>query len=75
MSLTLGTGPLAARPGGAFNFGLEQAPQHRIFFEDYPRRVRAVVGDRVVIDTTRAKLLHETGHLAVPYVLRDDVDG
>jgi hypothetical protein len=40
MSLTLGTGPLAGHPDGAFNFSLDEAPQHRIFFEDYPRRLR-----------------------------------
>jgi uncharacterized protein (DUF427 family) len=74
MSLTLGTGPLAGHPGGAFNFSLDQAPKHRIFFEDYPRRLRALIGDRVVLDTTRAKLLHETGILAVPYVPLEDVD-
>ncbi len=74
MSLTLGTGPLAGHPGGAFNFTLDDAPKHRILFEPYPRRLRAVVGDRVVLDTTRAKLLHETGMLAVPYVPLEDVD-
>jgi uncharacterized protein (DUF427 family) len=74
MSLTIGSGPLAGHPGGAFNFRLDGAPRHRIFFEDYPRRLRAVVGGRVVLDTTRAKLLHETGILAVPYVPLEDVD-
>jgi uncharacterized protein (DUF427 family) len=74
MSLTLGTGPLAGQPGGAFNFDLSAAPAHRIFFSDYPRRLRALVGDRVVLDSTRAKLLHETGILPVPYVPLDDFD-
>jgi uncharacterized protein (DUF427 family) len=74
MSLTLGTGPLAGSPGGAFNFDLSEAPAHRIFFADYPRRLRAVIGDRVVLDTTRAKLLYETGIKPVPYVPLDDFD-
>jgi len=74
MSLTLGTGPLAGHPAGAFNFSLDEAPKHRIFFEDYPRRLRALITDRVVIDTMRAKLLHETGIPAVPYVPLADVD-
>jgi uncharacterized protein (DUF427 family) len=61
MSLTLGTGPLGARPGGAFNFDLAGAsPAHRIYFAEEPRRLRAVVGDVVVLDTTRARLLYET---------------
>jgi uncharacterized protein (DUF427 family) len=74
MSLSLGTGPLAGDPGGAFNFDLSEAPAHRIFFADYPRRLRAVVGDRVVLDTTGAKLLYETGIPPVPYVPLADFD-
>jgi uncharacterized protein (DUF427 family) len=74
MSLSLGTGPLAGEPGGAFNFDLSEAPAHRIFFADYPRRLRAVVGDRVVLDTTGAKLLYETGIMPVPYVPLADFD-
>jgi len=74
MSLSLGSGPLAGRPGGAFNFDLSAAPAHRIYFADYPRRLRALVGDRVVLDTTGAKLLFETGILPVPYVPLDDFD-
>jgi uncharacterized protein (DUF427 family) len=73
MSLTLGTGPLAGAPGGDFNFELA-APAHRIFFADYPRRLRALVGDRVLLDTERAKLLYETGILPVPYVPLEDFD-
>jgi uncharacterized protein (DUF427 family) len=74
MSLSRGTGPLAGEPGGAFNFDLSHAPAHRIFFTDYPRRLRAVIGERVVLDTTRAKLLYETGILPVPYVPLEDFD-
>jgi uncharacterized protein (DUF427 family) len=74
MSLSLGTGPLAGEPGGAFNFDLSDAPAHRIFFADYPPRLRALVGDRVVLDTTRAKLLYETGIKPVPYVPLEDFD-
>jgi uncharacterized protein (DUF427 family) len=74
MSLSLGTGPLAGEPGGAFNFDLSDAPAHRIYFADFPRRLRALVGDRVVLDTTRAKLLYETGIKPVPYVPLEDFD-
>ena len=74
MSLSLGTGPLAGQPGGAFNFDLSGAPAHRMFFADYPRRLRALVGDRVVLDTGGAKLLYETGIMPVPYVPLDDFD-
>jgi uncharacterized protein (DUF427 family) len=75
MSLTFGTGPFAGEPAGAFNFDLSGAPAHRIFFHDYPRRLRALVGERVVLDTVRGKLLHETGLLPVPYVPLEDFDG
>ena len=74
MTLTLGTGPLANKPGGVFNFSLEDAPKHRIFFEDYPRRIRAVVGGHTVGDTARGKLLHETNILPVFYFHEDDLD-
>ena len=75
MSLTFGTGPFAGKPAGTFNFDLSAAPKHRIFFHDYPRRLRALVGDRVVLDTVRGKLLHETGLLPVPYAPLEDFDG
>ena len=69
----MGSGPLAGRPRGETNYSLD-APKHRIWFEPYPRRLRAVVGDRVVLDTERAHLLHETGILPVPYAPLEDFD-
>ena len=60
MSLTLGTGPLGSKPGGDFNFGLDGAPAHRLYFEPFPRRVRALVDDRIVLDSTRGRLLFES---------------
>jgi uncharacterized protein (DUF427 family) len=75
MSLSIGTGPLAGAPAGEFNFDWDgTAPKHRIFFADYAPRLRAVVGDRAVFDTTRAKLLYETGIMPVPYVPLEDFD-
>jgi uncharacterized protein (DUF427 family) len=62
MSLSLGSGPLTRDPAGAFNFDLDgAAPAHRIYFADFLPRVRARVGDRTILDTTRAKLLYESG--------------
>ena len=76
MSLTLGTGPLAGKPGGSFNFDLAGAsPAHRLFFAEYEPRVRAVVGDRVVLDSVRARLLYETGIMPQVYVPLEDFDG
>jgi uncharacterized protein (DUF427 family) len=62
MSLSLGTGPLGRSPAGAFNFDVHAAaPAHRIYFADFLPRVRAVVDGRTVLDTTRGKLLYESG--------------
>jgi uncharacterized protein (DUF427 family) len=74
MALTLGKGPLAGSPGGAFNFSLDDAPKHRIFFEDYTARLRGVIGDTTVVDTYGARLLHETAIKPVAYVPLADVD-
>jgi uncharacterized protein (DUF427 family) len=75
MSLTLGTGPLAQAPAGAFNFDLDgAAPAHRIYFADFLPRVRAVVAGRTVLDTTRGKLLYETGILPRFYAPIADFD-
>jgi uncharacterized protein (DUF427 family) len=75
MSLTLGPGPLGTQPGGAFNFGFDGAPAHRIYFEPFPRRVRALVGDQVVLDSVRGHLLHESNLLPRLYVPLEDLRG
>ena len=74
MSLTLGSAPFGQWPAGAFNF---EPPRRRgvIYFEDSPRRVRGVLGGQTVIDSTRAKLLHESGHLPVYYFPQEDLRG
>jgi len=72
MSLTLGSGPLAARPAPA-NFEIA-GPAHRISFEPHPRRIRAELGGHAVLDTTRGHLLHETALLPVLYAPLEDFD-
>ena len=72
MSLTTGTGPLSRQPAGVFNATID-GPNNTIYFEDYPRRIRAELGGEVVIDTVRGKLLHETGLRTVLYVPIEDV--
>jgi uncharacterized protein (DUF427 family) len=72
MSLTLGSGPFGHHPAGVFN-GKFEGPKHLIYFEDHPRRIRAVLGGETVIDTVRGRLLHESGLPAVLYVPLDDV--
>ena len=48
-------------------------PSQQIRVEHWPRRVRAVVGDVVVADSTRVLLLLERGHLPVYYFPAGDV--
>jgi uncharacterized protein (DUF427 family) len=71
MSLTFARGPLSGDPADT-NYRI-QAPAHRLFFEDFPRRVRSVFGGETVMDTRRGKLLHESGLLPQLYVPRQDV--
>jgi uncharacterized protein (DUF427 family) len=76
MSLALGSGPLSRHSTAAWNLALPDQPAHRIVFQPDPRRIRALVGDTVVLDTVRAHLLHETGILPVVYApLEDFADG
>jgi uncharacterized protein (DUF427 family) len=72
MSLTNGTGPFGQRPGGVFNFELPKR-QGLIYFEDSPRRIRAVFDGEVVVDGRHAKLLHEHGHLPLYYFPESEV--
>jgi uncharacterized protein (DUF427 family) len=71
MSLTMDAGPFGARPG-QFNADLH-APDHLLYFEDSPRRVRVVFAGQTVADSRRMKMLHETGHPPVYYFPVADV--
>jgi uncharacterized protein (DUF427 family) len=72
MSLTAGSGPFGKRPAGRFNFAPEP-PGSAIFWEPVPYRVRARVAGEAVVDSHRAHLLHETGHLPVYYFPVEEV--
>jgi uncharacterized protein (DUF427 family) len=71
MSLTIGDTPFGSRPG-SFNFE-RTGPDRVLYLEDSPRRIRAEFGGATIVDSTHAKLLHETGHLPVYYFPQDDV--
>jgi uncharacterized protein (DUF427 family) len=78
MSLTLGSGPLNRRRRGTFNFDIDgNSPQHVIYIEAVPQRVRAVFNGETVIDTRGAKVLYESnipGQWYVPAAdVRDDL--
>jgi uncharacterized protein (DUF427 family) len=49
-----------------FNFELPRR-KGLIYFEDFPRRMRARFAGETIIDSRNAKLLHEHGHLPVLY--------
>jgi uncharacterized protein (DUF427 family) len=72
MALTVGSGPFGHQPAGAFN---RPMPEHRglIYFEDSPRRIRATFAGETIVDSRRAKLLHEHGHLPVYYFPVDEL--
>jgi len=74
MTLTFSGAPLSSSPGGSMNFTLDDAPKHRLLFEDYPRRLRALVDGHSILDSTRGKLLHESNILPRYYLPLGDID-
>ena len=72
MGLTIGTALFGQQPAGAFN-ARPAVPEHLLYFEDSPRRVRAVFAGRTVADSSRAKLLHETGRVPCYHIPLEDV--
>ena len=71
MSLTMGTAPFGQRPAGRFNVDI---PYREVFFADpSPRWLRARRGGETVVDSRRAKLLHQHGRLPVYFFPREDV--
>lgn len=72
MTLTLGTGPLAAGAPDTTNYALD-GPQHKLLFSPFPRRIRALLAGQTVLDSERAMLLHESNIFPVLYVPVDDI--
>lgn len=72
MTLTLGNSPFGPTSTGRFNFQRVR-PAHAIYWEDWPRRMRATFEGETVLDSRRCKLLHETGLLPILYVPEEDV--
>ncbi|MBL8776891.1 MAG: DUF427 domain-containing protein [Acidimicrobiales bacterium] len=58
MSLTSGRGPLSRNPAGRFT---APVPDDVAYVEPVRRRVRAVLADRIVVDTEAALLVHRAG--------------
>ncbi|MGH2694330.1 MAG: DUF427 domain-containing protein [Actinomycetota bacterium] len=72
MTLTIGTGPFGPQAAGTFNFE-RSGPDHVLYFEESLRRVRVFFNGEKIADSTRMKLLHETGLLPVYYFPKEDV--
>jgi uncharacterized protein (DUF427 family) len=72
MSLTINTAPFGSRPAGVFNFDRPRS-EGVIYLEDFPRRIRGSFGGEAVVDSRRAKLLHEQGLLPILYFPEDEV--
>jgi uncharacterized protein (DUF427 family) len=73
MSLTAGRGPFSKDAAGEFNFPVDPPTGSVLYFGPVPQRIRAIFAGETVVDSRRAKLLHETGHLPVYYFPDEDV--
>jgi uncharacterized protein (DUF427 family) len=72
MSLVAGRGPLSSEPAGWFSPGL---PADVVYVEPHPRRVQALRGGQLVIDTEEALLVHRRNQ-PLRYAFRaEEVDG
>jgi uncharacterized protein (DUF427 family) len=60
VSLTVGSGPFGPRPKGRLNF---EPPERVVYVEPWPRRVRAISGSDVLVDSERTVLVYESGRL------------
>jgi uncharacterized protein (DUF427 family) len=73
MGLTRSDAPLSAHAPKTVNYRID-GPAHKLLMHPFPRRVRAEVAGRTVLDTTRGVLLHETALPARFYVPETDLD-
>ena len=60
MALTLGRGPFSKRSSAEVNFEIS-GPRHLLPFEDYPRRMRALLGGETVVDSERGSCSTRAG--------------
>jgi len=72
VSLVAGRGPLSNEPAGWFSPDADlNLPADVVYVEPHPRRVQAVRGGSIVIDTERALLVHRRNH-PLSYAFRTD---
>lgn len=70
MSLSSGSGPLAAEPAGWFTPPL---PDGAVYVEPHPRRIVGITNGRTLIDTEHALMVHRRGHELSYAFLADEV--
>jgi uncharacterized protein (DUF427 family) len=74
MTLSFGKAPLARPPGGTYNFDIEAAvPGAILYLDDVPKRIRGVLAGETIVDTRRAKMLHESEQFPLWYLPVEDV--
>lgn len=74
MALTLGSiAPLGRPTGGTLNIPVPDTPAHLLYLHALPQRIRGEVGGERVVDTTGARMLHETRLLPRWYLPLADV--
>lgn len=73
MGLTRTDGPLSPYAPRTVNYAID-GPPHKLLLHPFPRRVRAELAGRTVLDTRRGFLLHESNLLPVLYVPEEDID-
>jgi len=71
MAMMTGLGPFGHAPAGSFNQRLPRVGL--LYLEPSPRRIRGLLGDEVVVDSTRVSLLLEHGRLPRYYFPEADV--
>jgi uncharacterized protein (DUF427 family) len=71
MALMTGLGPFGHTPAGAFNRRIPTVGL--LYLEPSPRRIRGLLGDQVVVDSTRVSLLLEHGRMPRYYFPEGDV--
>jgi hypothetical protein len=72
VSLTIGPGPFSNGNRGVLSAG--EVPRGAAYAEPYPRRVRALLGGRALLDTDKAWMVHGPGFGAELWFPRDKVD-
>ena len=70
MAWMLGTAPFGNRPAGRFNKPI--APEGLLYLEQSPKWIRARLDGEAIVDSKRARLLHE--HLRLPVFLFPEAD-